>query len=160
MPPASKTAKSSASGTASKPIDLGPLGERIGYRLRRAHNAVLEQGNEVFGKVGLRPPQFGILLFLDHAPGHKQSDVGEALGFQRSNFVKMIDDLEDRDLARREEAPDDKRAHVLHLTRKGKAKLRRAKKLDDELAARFGKKLGPGGSARLLKLLTKLAASD
>src|ERR1700694_1917976 len=126
MPPASKTAKSSASGIASKPIDLGPVGERIGYRLRRAHNAVLEQGNEVFGVVELRPPQSGILLFLNHAPGHKQSDVGEALGFQRSNFVKMIDDLEKRDLARRSEAPDDKRAYVLHLTKKGKATLRRA----------------------------------
>jgi len=144
----------------SDAIDLGPLGKRIGYRLRRAHMAVLDQGDEAFASLGLRTQQYGILLFLNHAPGHKQMEVGIALGIQRSNLVKMIDELEGLDLARRSEAPNDARAYILHLTRKGRTLLRRAKILDAELDRRFDRKLGRGGCKKLLELLTKLAALD
>jgi len=152
MPPTSRA--------PSAPVDVGPLAERIGYMLRRAHMAVFDQGNEAFGEINLRPAQYGILLFLAHAPGRNQGDVGAALGIQRSNFVGLIKGLDHRKLVRRSRGPDDRRLLALHLTKRGKALLRDAKKIDAKLDRRFKKKLGRGGREKLLELLTKLAEPD
>lgn len=150
MPPTTRAPSASA-------VDVGPLAQRIGYMLRRAHMAVLDQGNVAFGRINLRPPQYGILLFLAHAPGRNQAAVGAALGIQRSNFVGLIKGLDQRKLVRRSRGSKDKRPRVLHLTERGEALLREAKKIDAKLDRRFEKKLGRGGREKLLQLLTKLA---
>ena len=152
MPPTSRAPSALA--------DVGPLAERIGYMLRRAHMAVFDQGNDAFGKINLRPVQYGILLFLAYAPGRNQAAVGTALGIQRSNFVGLIKGLDERKLVRRSRGPDDKRPRVLHLTERGKALLKEAKKVEAKLDRRFDDKLGRGGRKKLLELLTKLAAPD
>jgi DNA-binding MarR family transcriptional regulator len=152
MPPTSKA--------PSDAIHVGPLAQRIGYMLRRAHKAVLDHGNVAFGRINLRPPQYGILLFLAHSPGRNQAAVGAALGIQRSNFVGLIKGLDKRKLVRRSRGPKDKRPRVLHLTNRGEALLREAKKIDAKLDRRFDKKLGRGGREKLLELLTKRAEPD
>jgi DNA-binding MarR family transcriptional regulator len=143
-----------------KPLGPGPLARRTGYLLRRANNTLQELGNGAFAPLGLRPPQFGILLFIGYAPGQKQSDVGEALGFQRSNFVTMVDELEAEGLARRNTARDDARVYTLHLTAQGRRRLARAIKVDDRIEAGIRKKLGAAGRRQLQKYLRKLAEPD
>jgi DNA-binding MarR family transcriptional regulator len=143
-----------------KPLGQGPLARRTGHLLRRANNVLQELDNKSFAPLGLRPPQFGIMLFIGYAPGQKQSDVGEALGFQRSNFVKMVDELEDQGLARRNAIRDDARVYTLHLTAKGRRRLTRAREIDDRIEASIKKKLGADGRRQLQKLLRKLAEPD
>jgi DNA-binding MarR family transcriptional regulator len=143
-----------------KPLGPGPLARRTGYLLRRAANALQELGIEAFAPLGLRPPQFGILLFIEHAPGEKQSDVSGALGFQRSNFVTMVNELEEQGLARRNTEINDARVYTLHLTDKGRRRLARAKKIDSTIEAGIRKKLGADEHRQLQKLLAKLAEPD
>jgi DNA-binding MarR family transcriptional regulator len=136
------------------------LKKRTGYMLRRAYHLVHEQGKTAFGRHDLRPQQFGILLFLEHAPGSNQTVVGAALGIQGPNFGGMLAPLVDRGLVQRSTSALDGRVFVLDLTRRGKNLLRAAKKVDTRLNASFDRKLGPGGRQRLLELLGKLAQID
>jgi DNA-binding MarR family transcriptional regulator len=140
--------------------DLGPLGERLGFRLRLAQNAVFKQGEKAFGKIGLRPQEYGLLLLINYAPGRKQKDVAAALGIRDANLVSAIDELEERDLVSRSRSPQDGRLNVLHLTKDGKNLLGRAKQIDARLDKAFDRKIGKAGRVRLVKLLTKLVAPD
>jgi DNA-binding MarR family transcriptional regulator len=146
----------SASATPSAPLGLGPLAECLCYMLRRINNAVDKQAIGIFAPLRLRPLQYAVLLFLDHAPGHNQSDVAAALGIQRANFVGLVRGLVRRKLVRRSPGANDKRERVLHLTKAGEDLLRRAKRADARLDARLDKKLGPRGRKSLLALLQKL----
>ena len=141
-------------------MDLGPLTRRVGYMLRRAYYLVHEQGKAAFALHDLRPQQFGILLFLDHAPGSNQTAVAAALGIQGPNFGGMLAPLVDRRLVRRSPSPVDGRVLVLDLTKRGRDLLRAAKRVDAGLNTSFDRKLGRGGRQRLLELLGKLADLD
>jgi DNA-binding MarR family transcriptional regulator len=139
---------------------LGPLGERLGFRLRLAQNAVLDKLNKAFSKVGLRPQEYGLLLLIDHEPGRKQKDVAAALGVRDANLVDTINKLEERRLVSRKAAPADGRSRVLDLTKGGRTLLSRARRIDATLERQFDKKLGKAARATLVKLLTKLVAPD
>jgi DNA-binding MarR family transcriptional regulator len=140
------------------PADLGPLGDTVGYVLRRAQLAVFDEAIRGFARLDLRPGQYSVLVLLAYRPGMKQSEVAAALGIQRANFVSLLDRLERRGLARRSAAPNDRRSYVLHLTQDGERLLRRASAVVATLEARLDAKLGPGGRAQLLDLLARLIA--
>lgn len=156
--PSRKLRPSGGSRPASGPaVNLGPLVKRVAYMLRRAYNVAHEQGIRAFAKHGLTPQQFGILLFLEHAPGSKQWQVAEALGVKESNMVGMMKHLVGRRLVRRGRAPRDRRVRVLELTESGTKLLRAAKRTDARLDASFDRTLGPGGRGQLLRHLRRLA---
>jgi len=87
-------------GERGKSIDLGPLPELIGYVLRRAQLAVFQDFFGAFAPFDVRPAQFSVLTIIERNPGLTQSQVAEALGIKRTNFVGMLDELEKRGLAR------------------------------------------------------------
>lgn len=138
-------------------VDAGPLGEMIGYALRRAQLAVFDEAIRVFAELDLRPTQYSVLALVGHRPGLKQSDVAAALGIQRANFVTLLDGLEQRGLARRSPTPHDRRSYALHLTVDGERLLARASTLVADIEARLDIRLGPGGREQLLALLRRLA---
>jgi DNA-binding MarR family transcriptional regulator len=138
--------------------DLGPLGESLGFRLRVAQNAILKQSKEAYANLGLQPQEYGLLLLVGYKAGRVQRAVADALRVRDANLVAMIDRLEALDLVNRRPAPQDGRSHTLHLTNGGRALLRRAKQIEANLCKQFDKKLGKGGRARLVKLLTRLVA--
>ena len=97
-------------------IDLGPLPELIGYVLRRAQLAVFQDFFAAFAPFDIRPAQFSVLTIIERNPGLTQTQVAEALGIKRTNFVGMLDELEKRGLAERRQARD-KRSYALYLHR-------------------------------------------
>src|SRR5436853_1820743 len=92
--------KSAPSRTCAD-VDLGPLPGLIGYMLRRAQIAVFQEIFRSFGEVNIRPAQFSVLTVIAHNPGLTQSQVSAALGIKRTNFVALLDSLEERGLAER-----------------------------------------------------------
>ena len=91
-------------------IDYGPLDSRLGYALRRAQNALFRDFFTAFESFDIRPGQYSILTIIECNPGLKQSEVSEALGIKRTNFVAMIDELERRELVRRDARAERPRA--------------------------------------------------
>src|SRR5262245_729401 len=108
-----------ASEPAALAAEVGPLANMVGYVLRRAQLAVFDEVIASFTELELRPAQFSVLVLLGHSPGLKQSDVANALGIQRANFVVLFDGLERRGLAKRSSAIHDRRSYALYLTESG-----------------------------------------
>ena len=104
---------------ATGAIDYALLATAIGYQLRRAQLSVFQDFSQTFAKDGLRPADFSVLMVIRANPGLKQSEVAEALGIQRANFVAIADSLEKRGLAERRKSETDRRVQALYLTERG-----------------------------------------
>ncbi|MFK0384219.1 MULTISPECIES: MarR family winged helix-turn-helix transcriptional regulator [Rhizobium/Agrobacterium group] len=100
-------------------IDYGLLSNAISYHLRHSQLAVANSFADVLAEQGLRPADFSVLVIVGGNPGLKQSDVAEALGIQRANFVAIVDSMEEKDLLVRRKSEDDRRVHFLDMTKKG-----------------------------------------
>jgi Transcriptional regulators len=138
-------------------IDFSAMAEAVGFRLRRAQLAVYQDFNETFAAKGLRPTDFAVLLLLSKNPGLKQSEVAEALGIQRANFVAIIDGLEQKGLAERRKSESDRRVQSLFITPAGLDYLDEIRPIVREHEDRIIERLG-GREARdlLNSLLIKL----
>ena len=86
-------------------FDTGAVSGIIGYRLRRAQVSVFQQFMARFAEFGLTPAEYSVLALIAANPGSKQTQVGEALGIKRANFVTLITALERRGLTERRERP-------------------------------------------------------
>lgn len=110
--------------SSSSTIDFSMMEDAVGYRLRRAQLSVFQHFNETFAAKGLRPTDFAVLLLLSRNQGLKQSEVAEALGIQRANFVAIVDGLENKGLIERRKSETDRRVQSLHITETGLKYLR------------------------------------
>lgn len=154
-----KIPRTTAAGAAQadpRAVDLGPLGEFTGYRLRRAQLSVFAGFEQALRGIGLSPGQLSVLVVIGRNPGLTQSDVCAALGIQRANFTPLIHELEARGLAIREVLPADRRSNALRLTPVGREVLGRALALHERLEKRITSCLGETGHSQLLDLLRKL----
>lgn len=109
----------SANAGEARPIQYGDLNSRIGYALRRAQMTVFQDFYRAVAPWNLTPAQYSTLVVIQNNPGLSQTQVAEALGIKKANFVSMIKELESRGLARRDSMPGDRRSFALHLGSEG-----------------------------------------
>src|SRR4051794_20004582 len=123
---------------------------KIGWRATRLFALALEP-------MGLRPKHYGVLNFLDAHAGVSQQELGATMRIDPSSVVAIIDDFERSGVAERRPDPADRRRYAIHLTRKGKTLLARAREAgqaaEDELLA----DLDPDERRELHALLAKVA---
>jgi DNA-binding MarR family transcriptional regulator len=100
--------------------EMGMLPHLIGFNLRLAQLSVFQHFNATVGGDGISVPQFGTLLLIEANKDVIQSAVAEALRFDRSTLVQIIDRLEGRGLVERHVSPTDRRSHALRLTDAGR----------------------------------------
>ncbi len=144
-------------GDRDAEISLGLLPSLLGYALRRAQVAVFQNFTEVVGASELTPGQFGVLVVIDANPGLSQTQLGNALGIDRSTVVAVIDRLEGRGLVARQPAPNDRRSHALHLSDSGKISLRRLTERVRAHERQIARHLSADEQARLIELLRRVA---
>jgi len=143
-------------GEAAGAIDMGLLPELLGYHLRCAHIAVFQHFARSVGTADISAPQLGTLLLIERNPGMSQSAVAEALRFDRSTLVQIIDRLEQRKLVVRAVSEHDRRSHALALTEAGAKLLARLKELLREHEASIAASLTPAERSALIALLERL----
>ncbi|MGV1870081.1 MarR family winged helix-turn-helix transcriptional regulator [Agrobacterium rosae] len=138
-------------------IDYSILSEAVVYRLRRAQLSVVSEFNESLFEFGLRPADFSVLIVVANNTGLKQSDVAEALGIQRANFVAIIDGLEDKGLLQRRRSDSDRRVHYIEMTDEGRSVLEEISQIWKSHEAKLIDRLG-GEKARdqLVGLLRRI----
>jgi DNA-binding MarR family transcriptional regulator len=138
-------------------LETGPVQSLIGYRLRRAQVTVFQQFMTRFVAFGLTPAEYSALALIAANPGSKQTQIGEALGIKRANFVALINGLEARGLTERRRPAGDRRANALHLTQAGMGFTARANAVQTEFEAEMVESLGgPAARDQLLALLDRL----
>jgi DNA-binding MarR family transcriptional regulator len=138
-------------------ISLGSLTTLLGYNLRRAQVAVFQNFAAVVGASELTPGQFGVLVVIDANPGLSQTQLGNALGIDRSTVVAVIDRLESRGLVARQPAPNDRRSHALYLSDSGNATLRRLTERVRAHEREIARDLSAEEQGRLIELLRRVA---
>jgi DNA-binding MarR family transcriptional regulator len=138
-------------------LDLGFLAGLIGYMLRRAQLAVYQDFFRTFAPIGIRPAQLAVLAILERNPGLKQTEIAAALGIKRTNFVGLVNSLEERGLIERRAGNHDRRSSAIHLTEAGKVLVRRLRRMVERHERRITAGFDDGERRQLLAMLQRLA---
>jgi DNA-binding MarR family transcriptional regulator len=105
----------------------------------------------------LSSPHAGILWNLANSPGMTQRELAELLGAFPSRLVLLLDELEKKGLLKRRTRSKDRRSYALALTREGKAKLDRVRRIAEEHQEELCAGLSDAERAELRKLLVRIA---
>lgn len=105
----------------------------------------------------IRPSQLAVLVLIRSNPGLTQSAVCSALGIQKTNFVALLDKLEDRDLTVRRKVAGDRRSSALHLTPAGEIFVAAVEAAHDQMEKKLAKRLGTKRTRELLAMLHEFA---
>lgn len=142
--------------TNSRRESLGDLYTRPGFLLRRGHQIAVGIFVQECAALGLTPPQHGVLVVADNAPGLDQAGIARALGFDQATTGALVHALERRGLLRRENSAADLRRKTLAVTPKGLAMLRRTDAAVRRTSERLLAPLAPGDRRRFVQLLARL----
>ena len=163
------SSKTSRSASAKKPSASAPtsrtrvtvnteaLDKSLGYSLRRAQYSTYDSFSRAMESFDLRPSQFAVLVLIRSNPGLTQSAICSALGIQKTNFVALLDKLEDRDLTVRRKVGGDRRSSALHLTTAGETFVAAVEAAHDHMEKRLAKRLGVKRTRELLEALHEFA---
>lgn len=100
-------------------LDLGRLGNFVGFRLRRVQNQLSRDFAAATGDYKLRSGLFSSLALIAANPGLSQNELSREVVLDKSVTVTIVDDLERRGLATRERSKTDRRRHALYITSEG-----------------------------------------
>ena len=142
------------------PAPPGPpleLLESTTFLLKRLGMAVKGRSIDAFESTGVTGQHFAVLLVLDEGARETQGAIADALGYDRSHVVRLLDELEERELVVRKRDPDDRRRHVVKMTPTGRKTLDRLRTLVNEQEEAFLSPLNTAQRATLHELLQKLA---
>jgi DNA-binding MarR family transcriptional regulator len=109
------------------------------YLLKLVGVAARERSHEAFRPTGLNPQHYAVLSLLDEGARETQATIADALGYDRSHFVGLLDELERKALVERRRDPGDRRRHLVRMTPAGKKTLGQlraiARQVEKELLA-------------------------
>lgn len=118
-------------------LDVGRLGDLLGFHLRMAHVAIYRDFAETMEELALTQKQLAVMELISGNPGASQIDLANTLGTDRATMMALVNRLAARDLIERRPSSADRRRQELHLTKAGSAVLTRARKLIDKHEQRF-----------------------
>lgn len=118
------------------PVELPDGHVATGLLLQMAHRAANDRLAAVLRPLGMDVRHFGILQFLSRG-GLTQRQLIDLVGVDKSTLVRIIDQLEDQQLAQRTRDPRDRRAFQVTITDRGRDHLAAA----DTAAAELGEQL-------------------
>lgn len=101
---------------AGAPLAPGLTENFLGPRVRVLWNLLSARMLEALEPFGLKTGAFSTLALIAANPGCSQTALARALGMDKSAVVPIIDDLEQRGLARRVRSSEDRRRHALEVT--------------------------------------------
>jgi DNA-binding MarR family transcriptional regulator len=127
------------------------------FLLKRLGFTAKDRSHAGFEGSGLASLHYAVLALLDEDPRETQAQIADALGYDRSLIVRLLDELEERELVIRKRDPDDRRRHVVKLTPAGRAKLVELRALVGRLEGEFLAPLSAEEQETLHTLLVKLA---
>jgi DNA-binding MarR family transcriptional regulator len=141
------------------PLNLGGLGELLGFHLRLASAAMHRDFLAALSSQDVTQKQVALLWLIEANPGVSQIAIAQALDMDRATTMAIIDRLEGRGLALRRRSTVDRRRQELYLTDQGQVFLARAKTLSQEHDSKFLRKLTPEEIRVLRTALGKLYRS-
>ncbi len=151
----------STSASSATPILSGPsqeLRDNTGFLLKKLGWAIKERSFEAYEATGMTPQHHAVLSVLDEGTCGAQGTIADRLGYDRSQLVGLLDDLETRGYVMRKRDPDDRRRHLVSLTPEGKSALDDLRTIGKGVEAEFLAPLDEEDRQTLHALLLRLAA--
>jgi len=127
------------------------------FLLKRLGWEVKDRVHAGYDAAGASPFHLTVLAVLDEGARETQATIADALGYDRSYLVGLLDDLERRELIERKRDPADRRRHIVKLTPAGKKALAWLRKLQASIDDDFLAPLSTDERAQLHTLLHRLA---
>lgn len=142
-----------------KPPNKPPreLVKSTSFLLKRLGFAIKERTMEAFEARGANPYQHGVLCSLAERRAETQAQIADALGYDRSWLVGLLDELEEEGLIERKPDPGDRRRNVVTLKPDGEARLLELRALSKGVEDEFLAPLSKTERQQLHELLLKLA---
>jgi len=128
------------------------------FLLKRLGFSAKDHSHGAFEGTGLSPFHYAVLALLEEDPRETQAAIADALGYDRSHVVRLLDELEERDLVVRKRDPEDRRRHVVKMTPEGRKMLAKLRAIVARLEDHFLAPLDRDERAALHTLLVRLAA--
>lgn len=95
----------------------------IGFWIHRVYQASRNELYRVFREHGedVTPEQWAVLIRLFERDAQTQSELSDGTFRDAPTMSRIVDSMEKRGLIERREAPTDRRARIIRLTRQGRA---------------------------------------
>ncbi len=131
----------------------------FGLLFAQAFNAYVEHLHEGLAQSGFPDlrPTFGLPLRALHRRPRTLTELAAALGVTKQAAAKIVAQMEELGLVERRESPDDRRATILRLSRRGRSLVARAVAIGGEVEAGIARDLGPDAAAGLRAALERMA---
>jgi DNA-binding MarR family transcriptional regulator len=133
------------------------LMRHTGFLISRMGMVAQKRFAERLESLGLTTRMWGVLNVLAAEGELTQHALGRCVGIDPSSMVSTIDELEAKGLVERRRHPNDRRAHALHLTTKGKQTLTRGRELARSAQEELLSPLTDDERAQLHDMLLRLA---
>lgn len=128
------------------------------FLLKRLGWAIKDRTFEAFEAAGVSPYHHGVLCTLAEKPRETQGAIADALGYDRSWLVGLLDELEAQGLIERRRDPADRRRHLVSLRPEGERRLAELRAIARRVEDEFLAPLDPGQREELHRLLLAVAA--
>jgi DNA-binding MarR family transcriptional regulator len=128
------------------------------FLLKRLGFAAKDRSHTAFDGSGLSAFHYAVLALLEEDPRETQAQIADALGYDRSLIVRLLDELEEQELVTRKRDPEDRRRHVVKLTREGHSMLLELRAIVQRLEDEFLSPLDAEEQEALHALLSKVAS--
>jgi DNA-binding MarR family transcriptional regulator len=139
---------------------VGPPKELLtsaAFMLKRLGFMLKDRTMEAFEETGMTPYHHAVLALLHEDPRETQAMIADALGYDRSHLVGVLDELEERGLIERRRDPTDRRRHLVSLTKDGEKALERLRAVSKQVENEFFRPLDAKERKTLNELLLRLA---
>jgi len=134
------------------------LVDSTGFLLKRLGWAIKDRTFAAYEEAGESPYHYGVLAVLEESARETQATIADALGYDRSWLVGLLDELEEAGLIERKRDPADRRRHLVSLKPAGKKRLVRLRAISRQVEEEFFEALQPSEREALHALLLELAA--
>jgi MarR family transcriptional regulator, lower aerobic nicotinate degradation pathway regulator len=146
--------------TALRPRPPKELLASSGFLLKKVGWAMKERLHRKLEPTGVNPQHYAVLSLLAEGTCTSQATIADALAWDRSQLVGLLDELEDHGYVERRRDPEDRRRHLVSMTASGEQALDRLRAAAKEAELEFLAPLDEEERQVLHGLLLRLARAN
>ena len=133
--------------------------DQFEFVLHTVSRSLARAYNEAFRKLGFSQSHAGVLMQVDWADAHTQTEIARRMGIQKAAAGALIIELEERGLLRRERSAKDGRSIEVTLTASGRRQVKRINDFVAFLGPHLRKGIDEGEMRQALDVLRRVRAN-